>query len=277
MGAKVDSLFRLGGPSKEDIDHFHDEGYIVYRDVLTDEAREKLIGEITRHEPVRQYLDALRQGPPGEPRAYFERPWNERGPCSDRFIDDPFVRALLQATIGADYHFCHSAINIAPRGADPVPYHQDHHHWKHDFPLNRAERDKYYIQLLYYPNGFALGDRNLKVIPGSHRVAPTEAATPARMLAGEFDAEAGRQLEEKPLALPPGSMVCINARIFHGVEPKPQDSPVPYRIFYIDIFKEAGPPHRYTQEIPPAWLERAAPERRKLFMRAAYREGCWNA
>ena len=45
MGAKVDSLFRLGGPSKEDIDHFHDEGYIVYRDVLTDEAREKLIGE----------------------------------------------------------------------------------------------------------------------------------------------------------------------------------------------------------------------------------------
>ena len=40
MGDKVDSLFRLSGPSQEDIDNFHDEGYIVYRDVLTDEARE---------------------------------------------------------------------------------------------------------------------------------------------------------------------------------------------------------------------------------------------
>ena len=98
-----------------------------------------------------------------------------------------------------------------------------------------------------------------------------------RMLAGEFDTEAGRPLREKRLELPPGSMVYINARIFHAVEPKPTDSPQPYRIFNIDIFKEAGPPHRYTQEIPAEWMARANPARKKLFMREAYTESCWNS
>ena len=101
--------------------------------------------------------------------------------------------------------------------------------------MNHAERDKYYIQILYYPNGFKRGDRNLKVIPGSHLVAPTAEATPERMLAGDYDAEAGRKLVELPLEVAPGSVVYINARIFHAVDAKPVDSPQPYRIFNIDI------------------------------------------
>ncbi len=272
----ANSLFRLSAPSSTDIDSFHKDGYIAYRDVLTDEAREGLIDEILhRFEPTRRYIKTLEQVP-DPPRAYFIRPWNERREYSDGLIDDVFITSLLCATIGADYHFCHSALNIAPRGIGPIPYHQDHHHWKHENPVNLAERDKYYVQILYYPNGFTLGDRNLKVIPGSHKVAPTKEATPERMLAGEFDEEVGRKLEEKRLELPPGSMVYIDARIFHAVEPKPADSPQPYRLFTIDIFKEVGPPHRYTQEIPAEWMERATPERLKLFQREAYTEGCWN-
>ena len=274
MPVELGPLFRLSGPSEADIDSFHNDGYVVYPDVLTDQARGNLIAEIMEYAPVRRYLDASERNG-GEPKSYFIRPWNERGLFSDRLIDDPFITSLLQSTIGSDYHFCHSALNIAPRGVGAVPYHQDHHHWKHENPINLAERDKYYVQILYYPNGFTLGDRNLKVIPGSHRVAPTEAATPERMLAGEFDAEAGRPLKEKRLALPPGSVVYINARIFHAVEAKPLDSPRRYRIFNIDIFKEAGPPHRFTQEIPPDWMARADSTRRKLFAREAYTEGCW--
>ena len=277
MAFEFDSLFRLSGPSQADIDAFHNEGYIAYPDVLTDDAREGLIEEITqRFEPARQYIETLGNGD-AERRAYFIRPWNARGEYSDRLIDDPFITALIRATIGDAYHFCHSALNIAPRGIGPIPYHQDHHHWKHENPVNLAERDKYYVQILYYPNGFTLGDRNLKVIPGSHKVAPTKEATPERMLAGDFDEEAGQQLGEKRLELPQGSMVYIDARIFHGVEAKPLNSPQLYRIFNIDIFKEAGPPHRYTQEIPDEWMVRATPERQKLFRREAYTEGCWNA
>ncbi len=274
---KFDSLFRLSGPSQEDINSFHNDGYIAYPDVFTDDGREGLIEEITqRFEPARNYIEELERNP-GNTSAYFIRPWNERREYSDRLIDDPFITALIRATIGDAYHFCHSALNIAPRGVGPIQFHQDHHHWKHENPINLVERDNYYIQILYYPNGFTRGDRNLKVIPGSHRVAPTKEATPDRMLSGEFDTEAGRTLEEKRLELPPGSMVYIDARIFHAVEAKPVDSSQPYRIFNIDIFKEAGPPHRYTQEIPAEWMERATLERKKLFTRNGYTEGCWNS
>jgi hypothetical protein len=79
------------------------------------------------------------------------------------------------------------------------------------------------------------------------------------------------------LELPPGSFVYLNARMFHGVDPKPLDSPEPYRIFLIDIFKEAGPPHRYTQEIPQSWLDSASPDRAKLFDREPYTETCWSS
>lgn len=276
MATDLNSLFRLAGPSQVDIDAFHNDGYIVFPDVFTDGARECLIREIEGLAQVREYVQKL-ESRRGEPKAYFIRPWNERGPYSDQLIDDPFIASLLRATIGDAYHFCHSALNIAPRGIGPLRYHQDHHHWKHGHAVNLAERDRYYVQILYYLNGFTLGDRNLKVIPGSHRVAPVQAATAERMLAGELDAEAGRPLREKRLSLPPGSMVYINARIFHAVEPKPADSPQPYRIFNIDIFKEAGPPHRHTQEIPAEWMARANPARKKLFMREAYTEGCWNS
>lgn len=274
MATEIKSLFRLSAPTKADIDSFHNDGYIVYPNILSGDARENLISEITGYEPVQHYLNAAAPNFV-EPSSFFIRPWNERSMYSGRLIDDPFITSLLRSTIGDDYHFCHSALNIALRGTGAIPYHQDHHHWRHENPINLDERDKYYVQILYYPNGFMLGDRNLKVIPGSHRVAPTETATPERMLAGEFDAEAGRRLGEKRLSLPPGSMVYINARIFHAVEAKPLDSPQPYRIFNIDIFKKAGPPHRYTQEIPPEWLVRANATRRKLFTREAYTEGCW--
>ena len=276
MATDLNSLFRISGPAQDDIDAFHDDGYIVFADVLTDEARECLIKEIEELGQVRKYVEELERNR-DEPKAYFIRPWNERGRYCDRLIDDPFIDALLRGTIGDDYHFCHSALNIAPRGIGPIRYHQDHHHWKHENAVNLAERDRYYVQILYYLNGFTLGDRNLKVIPGSHRVAPTEAATGERILAGAFDAEAGRPLREKRLSLPPGSVVYINARLFHAVEAKPSDSAQPYRIFNIDLFKEAGPPHRYTQEIPAEWMARANPARKKLFMREAYTEGCWNS
>ena len=223
MSTDLNSLFRLSGPSPADIDSFNNDGYIAFPDVFTDRARESLIKEIEGLDQVREYVQQL-ESYRGEPKSYFIRPWNERGPYSDQLIDDPFIASLLTATIGDAYHYCHSALNIAPRGIGPLRFHQDHHHWKHENPVNHAERDKYYVQILYYLNGFTLGDRNLKIIPGSHLVAPTEDATPDRMLAGEFDTEAGRPLREKRLELPPGSMVYINARIFHAVEPKPLDS-----------------------------------------------------
>ena len=39
MTNKLDTLFRLTGPSQEDIDSFHNNGYITYPDVFTDDGR----------------------------------------------------------------------------------------------------------------------------------------------------------------------------------------------------------------------------------------------
>lgn len=274
----MEPLFRLNAPSTANLEAFHRDGYLALPDIFTDEARTGLIDEIHQIDDVCAYLrqQDVTDDPEEKRRPYFVRPWNDRGVWGDRLIDAPLVTALLQATIGADYHFCHSALNLAPRGAKSIRWHMDHHHWYHDNPVNLAERDKWYIQILYYPNGFTKGDRSLSVIPGSHRVAPTQDVTVERLLTGEFDEQAGCKLAQKDLELPPGSMVYLNARIFHSVAPKPFDSPQPFRIFNIDIFKEAGPPHRHTQEIPAAWLEGASPLRRQLFRRVPYTPDCWH-
>ncbi len=268
-------IVRLAAPSAADLAAFEEDGYVAFPRIFTEAGLAGLTDEILSIEAVREFLadaekDAAKLG-----TAYFVRPWNQRGPWADRIIDAPLVTALLRATIGPDYHFCHSALNVALRGVGRIGLHQDHHHWFHENPVNLAEREKKYIQILYYPNGFTAGDRSLSVIPGSQRTSPTKEVTPERLLAGEFDAQAGRPLKLVHLSLPPGSMVYLNARMFHGVEPKPLDSPQPFRIFAIDIFKEAGPPHRHTQEIPPEWIERAGPDRRKLFLREAYTPECW--
>jgi ectoine hydroxylase-related dioxygenase (phytanoyl-CoA dioxygenase family) len=171
---------------------------------------------------------------------YFTRPWNSRKVRADRLVDDPKVTALLKSTIGPHYHFCHSALHVSVRGSGPIGFHQDHHHWFHENSVNLSEREKYHIQVLYYPNGFTRGDKSLTVIPGSHLVTPTKDVTPERLPAGDFNDQAGRGLRAKQLEMPPGSMVYINARMVHAVAPKPLNSPQPYRIFFIDIFKEAG-------------------------------------
>ena len=271
-------LFKLDQPSESDLADFDRDGYIAYPDAMADDYREALIEEVLSADPILDFLSLSDQKRSrlDTPTRYFVRPWNDRGPLSYALIDAPLVSALLRATVGPDYHFCHSSMNLAMRGSETVRFHQDHHHWNHENPINLAERDKYYIQILYYPNGFTRGDRSLIAIPGSHRVAPTESVTPDRLLAGDFDDEAGRKLEALHLELPPGSFIYLNARTFHAVDPKPIDSPQPFRIFLIDIFKEAGPPHRYTQEIPEDWMAAASAERRKRFDRDPYTETCWS-
>jgi hypothetical protein len=59
------------------------------------------------------------------------------------------------------------------------------------------------------------------------------------------------------LELPPGSMVFLNGRCFHGVWPKPSDSPEEARLFVFYVFKNGGK-HRHTQPIPPRWLPPAS-------------------
>ncbi|MEM7538825.1 MAG: phytanoyl-CoA dioxygenase family protein [Chloroflexota bacterium] len=282
-------IFTITQPSTDQLAAFHKDGFIVFRDIFTEDALSEFLDELVTHPDIAEFIAMTdeERGQLRDPYQHLIRDWNNKGPRSDQLFDAPLVTALLQAIIGDGYHFCHSTLHVSLRGTKSLRFHQDHHHWFHENPINIAERNNniaernnWYIQMLYYPNGFRQGDRSLSVIPGSHRVAPTVEATAVtadQLLSGAYDEEAGRPLQIRHLELPPGSMVCLNARTFHGVAPKPLDSEQPYRIFVNYIFKQAGPPHRWTQAIPPEWLEGASPRRQMMFDRPHYTPGCWDS
>ena len=271
-------ILRINAPRAEDIAAFRRDGFAVFSDVFTDEGLAGITDEILSLEAVVDYLDESEEelGRLESTNRLRMKPWNDKGPWAERLFDAPLVTALLRALVGDSFHFCHSTLHLSCPGAGAIAFHQDHHHWKHDNPVNLAERDTWYIQMLYYPNGFKRGDTSLSVIPGSHRIEPTSNVTPETLLDGTHDDRAGRRLMAEDLELPPGSMVLLNARTFHAVAPKPLLSAQAYRIFANYIFKAAGPPHLFTQAIPAEWMQRAGPERKKLFRRAPYSPGCWS-
>jgi hypothetical protein len=79
--------------------------------------------------------------------------------------------------------------------------------------------------------------------------------------------------------LPPGSMVFIDARMYHAVYDKKEDSETT-RPFLISIFKEAdiqdgvAVPHRFTQPIPACYPRESALHK-MLFDRPAWSEDLW--
>ena len=271
-------MFRIERPSKADLAAFYEDGYAVFPDVLTDEGREGLTAEILRCAEVVDFLqmaDAER-GRLSKPHRLSVIGWNDKGPFADQLFDAPLVTALLSAVLGEVYHFCHSTIRISMRGSLGLGFHQD------NLPTDTSEIHKGYIQMLYYPNGFTRGDAGLSVIPGSHRIddwgeyapyGPLLGVATPQLLDERFGRQAGRRLEVMELSLPPGSMVFMNARVFHAVAPKPVESPQEMRLFANYIFKEPGAPHPKTQVIPPEWLARAGTARRRLFDRPAH-AGC---
>ena len=128
-----------------------------------------------------------------------------------------------------------------------------------------------------FTDGFRLGDHNLMVVPGSHRIEDWGDDQPygplmdckniLELLNQRYGDQVGRKLEIVELELPPGSMVFLNARTYHGVRSKPKDAPDRFRIFCNCVFKHADSLGRNIQTIPPSWLENADAWRRQLLDR----------
>ena len=102
MATELRSLFRVPGPSQDDIESFHNDGYIAFPDIFTDHARESLIKEIEGLDQVREFVSQL-QASRGDPNAYFIRPWNDpralqrpadRRPIHHRPVDGHHWRGL---------------------------------------------------------------------------------------------------------------------------------------------------------------------------------------
>jgi hypothetical protein len=134
----------------------------------------------------------------------------------------------------------------------PAPY---------SLPEHSPASDLSVVQILYYPTGFKTGDNHLRVMPGSHKISAFEPELEGPGLERGGDHETTLKdsfgLSAKELSLPPGSMVFLNGRCFHGVWPKPVDSPEAARLFVFYVYKNAGV-HRHTQPIPRHWLPPAS-------------------
>ena len=282
-GRTAPPIFRRKLLSAHELQNFEDmlerDGFVLLDGCLTEDGAAGLAAELLKHPDYRAWADGG-EGNRGQVRGgdnprYGMRPWNDKGPWSVQLFDAPLVRQLLGATMRRPYHICHTTFSVGHPGAQPIGFHQDHHHFNHRAPVNLYGRDGHYVQMLYYPHGFNQFDGGLEVLPGSHKVEPEEykaalaregihdmadapatATNPARPhLPKAISAKFGL----KPLALPsasPGSMVFLNARCYHGVAAQMRGSPLPYRLFVNMIFKEGdgtpsgGPPHRAPQALP---------------------------
>ena len=75
----------------------------------------------------------------------------------------------------------------------------------------------------------------VRIVPGSHKISAfvPELEGPGLERGGDHEATLERVFGLAPLELelPPGSMVFLNGRCFHGVWPKPSDSPEEARLF----------------------------------------------
>jgi hypothetical protein len=116
--------------------------------------------------------------------------------------------------------------------AEGIAWHT--HHYEPDPPSNR------FVQVFFYINGFARGDSNLMVIPGSHKVSQATLATVLPQLGiigdqlggpilGPDGSAVKHPLTQSPLrverlACPTGSVVVFSNKAAHAVEPKPLDS-----------------------------------------------------
>jgi hypothetical protein len=255
---------------------FDRDGYVVLDGIMTPAGAAGLAQEMTSHP---RYLAWLEDGEDDTASwcrrttgRFGLRPWNDKGPYSDQTIDAPLIRQLLGAVMTDPCyppHFDHSTFSVSLPGSPAGAFHQDHHHFRraNSTPTNIAERKRgaLYVQMLYYPVGFCEGDGSVAVIPHSHRLDPLQIDEQAATMESPFSfGQTLDSLRPPPLlaglkaitfSLPPGSVIFLNARTYHAYTRFSASAGQTHRLFGNVIYKEGGPPHRFTQPIDPCWLE----------------------
>ena len=277
---------------------FRRDGFIVFEGLLSAADSGQLRQEILRCEEVQAALDGgcevLGREVGAQPLTSLysmgsatsldssAHHWLEPGSLSDRLADPPLIRGLLRHIIGPTFHLSTAGAGVKGRDTPSLRFHQDHWHWRSDYPVNLAARDSPYLQLLWYPDGFAVKDASLMVVPGSHAIDPliVEPLPFAYIKDAETKLLATHGLSPVELApMPPGSLVFMNARTYHAVTPKPASSPTALRLSCKYTYKGPGPPMAGTMIVPEGLLRAARegddPVRRMLLEREAFTYEAW--
>ena len=116
------SIFRTDLPSAEDVAVSHRDDYVISPEIFTG-GLQGWINEILAADQIRELLelsDEERRKLPN-PHGHFLLPWTDKSPSSDQLIDTPFVKALLQAATGADFHSWKSWSTVSVSCATSFP------------------------------------------------------------------------------------------------------------------------------------------------------------
>lgn len=213
-------MTRLGA---EEIARFHDQGYVVVRDVVAPETIARLNAEIDGWiEESRGHARNYGETPNGKARFDLEAGHCAETPrlrrvanpadISQAYRDvlwDGAIPDLVTELIGPDVKFHHCKLNMKLPGADTyVGYHQDH-------PFDPHTNDDVVVALLMLDD-MTLDNGCLTVVPGSHRERYTHYQ--GDRFVGEIGAEHRAAFDARavPILGKAGDLCLQSTWIVHG-------------------------------------------------------------
>ena len=229
-------VLRRDAHTADELEAFHRDGYVIFPDIMLDEARVLFRQELFSIEqsfdakgpcemsaPAYLAMSEKQRAQTRDPRNSITphqfgplRNWDCKGPVSDALMDPPLTMGFLEAIMGSRFNLCHSSMNITSRGHAKrlargifPPLHQD----AGGSPTDRIasyrsqqaqsdhytrERDDWYVSCFYYVDGLQAGDGSLCILPGSHRLPPAQ-LVPGTLSNAEVSARLEELIEEHNL------------------------------------------------------------------------------
>lgn len=205
MSAPLFKPFDFGAAQRQHLDH---DGHLLLPGVLTDDACTSLTTALRN-------IQALMPGSEDHPPNHFSAEFDT---YLASLIRHPQMLALAHAILGDTIRFDHCVALTRPAGNDGASWHS-HAYAEDDSALG-------FVRIFLYVNGFAPGDGNLKVVPGSHLFrdpdirAADDAALQRDWLGTRRHPHTGEPLAIESLAAPPATVALMWTHAAHGVNPK---------------------------------------------------------
>lgn len=169
-------------------------------------------------------------------------------------IGHPQMLQLVRSILGDDIRYDHCVALNRPGGNDGSSWHS------HEYGQTRP--DLGFLRIFFYVNGFALGDGNLKVVPGSHlfRDAQISAGSDEELRDGWLKDKAhpatGDPLQIEELEAPPGTVIAMWTHAAHGVNARRTGSDTRWCVVY--AYRNPGLPSK-ARWITPEFEQRQIP------------------
>lgn len=198
------------------------DGHLLIPGLLTTQACERLTAALSR-------LQTLHEADP-EHQPNHVRYAAECDEYMASLIGHPQMLALARRVLGPEIRYDH-CVGLNRRGGN-----QGSHWHSHGYAEKRPELG--FIRIFFYVNGFAVGDGNLKAVPGSqlYRDPGIKAASDEELQAGWMASKAhpqtGAPLEIQELEAPSGSVVIMWTHAAHAVTPRRADSDTRWCVVY---------------------------------------------